>query len=170
MKNRFIMSDYKALIPKNKCALCEITEKETNESFIEINHKDQDQSNNEISNLWALCKFCHNMKIKCEENVEEETFWAIDIGTLDPHVESINRLDNKKNVIRVPMTIKEFVYEISLDYFWSKGTPKGHNVIINLFGKKLDEIKHKKRIEIYKKMYPNFEIKFNSPDDIKDYN
>ena len=169
MNNGFKKGNFRVLIPKNKCALCEITEKETDESFIEINHKDQNQSNNEISNLWALCKFCHDMKIKCEENVEEETFWAIDFGTLDPHVESIQRLDDKKNVIRVPMTIKKFVYEISLDYFKGKGAPKDHNVIINLFGKKIDEIKHNRRVEIYKKMYPNFEIKFNTPEDGGDY-
>ena len=37
MNNGFKKGYYMALIPKNKCALCEITEKETDESFIEIN-------------------------------------------------------------------------------------------------------------------------------------
>ena len=32
------------------------------------------------------------------------------------------------------------------------------------------EIKHNKRVEIYKKMYPNFEIKFNTPEEDGDYN
>ena len=38
MNNGFKKGYYRALIPKNKCALCEITEKESDESFIEINH------------------------------------------------------------------------------------------------------------------------------------
>ena len=31
------------------------------------------------------------------------------------------------------------------------------------------EKKHKKRVEIYKKIYPNFEIKFNTPENVGDY-
>ena len=164
-------NNYRALIPRNKCALCDVTAKQTNSSFIEVDHKDQDHSNNEISNLWALCKFCHNMKTKYENHLEEETFWAIAIGTLPENDErkTIQRFDKKKNVVHIPMTIKEFIYETSLDYFKDKETLKEHYVIVNIFEDTLEKIKHKYYEQIQRKKYP-MRRKFNSPDDVGDWN
>jgi hypothetical protein len=153
MGNENKRSNYRALIPINKCALCDITAKETKPSFIEVDHKDTDHSNNEVSNLWALCKFCHNMKTKYEHHFEEETFWAIAIATLPENDErkSIQRFDKKRNVVHIPMTIKEFIYETSLDYFKNNETLKEHYVIVNLFEETLVEIKYKYQKEIRKK-------------------
>ena len=75
----------------------------------------------------------------------------------------------RQKVKNINSTDQDLIYEISLDYFKGKGASKYHNVIISLFGKKIDVIKHNKRVEIYKKMYPNFEIKFNTPEDGGNY-
>ena len=71
MGNEIKKNNYRVLIPINKCTLCDITAKETNSSFIEVDHKDKDHNNNDKSNLWALCKFCHNMKSKYENHTDE---------------------------------------------------------------------------------------------------
>jgi len=179
MNDEVKRSNYRALIPINKCALCDITAKETKPSFIEVDHKDTDHSNNEVSNLWALCKFCHNMKTKYEHHMEERTFWAIAIATLPENDKkrTIQRFDKKRNVVHIPMTIKEFIYETSLDYFKDKETLKEHYIIINLFGDILEEIKFKYDKQITKKMtnYTHAYLRKHdrknsvSPDDVGDW-
>jgi len=170
MNDEVKRSNYRALIPINKCSLCDITAKETNSSFIEVDHKDQDHSNNEKSNLWALCKFCHNMKTKYEHHMEERTFWAIAIATLPENDKkrTIQRFDKKKNVVHIPMTIKEFIYETSLDYFKSKETLKEHYVIVNIFEDTLEKIKHKYHKQIMEKVY-TIPKNYKRPDDVGDF-
>jgi len=175
MNDEIKRSNYRALIPKNKCALCEITAKETKPAFIEVDHKDKDHSNNELSNLWALCKFCHNMKTKYEHHLEEQTFWAIAIATLPENDErkSIQRFDKKRNVVHIPMTIKEFIYETSLDYFKNNETLKEHYVIVNIFEDTLEKIKHKYHKQITEKVsnhVDGYQKKHSvSPDDAGDF-
>ena len=185
MNNRYKKGNYRALIPINKCTLCDITAKETNSSFIEVDHKDKDHLNNEKSNLWALCKFCHNMKTKYEHHLDEKTFWAIAIGTLPENDEKkpIQRFDKKKNVVHILMTIKEFIYQTSLDYFNDKETLKEHYVIVNIFEDTLEKIKDKYYEQIQRKIYPirteeywerqqkKYEMKkLNMPNDYGDWN
>ena len=54
-------NNYRALIPIEKCSMCNITAEEIGESNIHVDHKDYHHSNNEISNLWTLCSYCHSI-------------------------------------------------------------------------------------------------------------
>jgi hypothetical protein len=166
-------NNYRDKTPKDKCSLCDITAEQTSSKFIEIDHKDKDRSNNEISNLWALCKFCHSIKSKYENQMEEQVFWSIAIGTLEPYTESVQTFKENGDLYLVTMTIKEFLHKASFDYFKGKEKLKEHFVVRNVFAAALDEIQIKYRKQINEKLMNYSKARMRnesvSPDDVGDW-
>jgi hypothetical protein len=74
-------NNYRALIPIEKCSMCNITAEEIGESNIHVDHKDYHHSNNEISNLWTLCSYCHSIKTSYEQKLKPEKFWILYLAT-----------------------------------------------------------------------------------------
>jgi hypothetical protein len=81
MNNEHKRSNYRALIPIEKCSMCDITAEEIGESDIQVDHKDYHHSNNDISNLWTLCSYCHSIKTSYEQKLEPEKFWVLFLAT-----------------------------------------------------------------------------------------
>ena len=136
-------SNYRDKISKDKCSMCGVTAEQITEKNIEVDHKDTDHTNNDVSNLWALCKHCHNIKSKYENHKEPDKFWVIYLGTGYPE-------------------IKKTLNDISLEYFnkktniFNKKTNiKDHNSIFRMYDNKLEFVK-KRYIDFIEKKTQNF--------------
>lgn len=97
-------NDFRALIPKDKCFLCEITAEETNPEFIEVVHNNTDETNNDVSNLLAICEYCEKIKSKYESVRNSQSFWLLYLGTKE--------LPNIKKALK-EMSFKYFNGEIN---------------------------------------------------------
>lgn len=129
-------SNYRDKISKDKCSMCGVTAEQITEKYIEVDHKDTDHTNNDVSNLWALCKFCHNIKSKYENLKEPDKFWVIYLGTGYPE-------------------IKKTLNDISLEYFDDESTLKDHNSIFRMYDNKLEFVR-KRYIDIIEKKTQKF--------------
>ena len=69
----FMRTNYRKLIPINKCNACGITKEEISEisercfnpkRYLEVDHINGNHQDNRIDNLMVLCKYCHSIKSK----------------------------------------------------------------------------------------------------------
>ncbi|MQF84393.1 MAG: HNH endonuclease [SAR202 cluster bacterium] len=66
--------NYRKKINIESCVICGLSSEEVGEKNLEVDHINRDRSNNNISNLQVLCKFCHMLKSRFE-NKDEAYLW-----------------------------------------------------------------------------------------------
>lgn len=65
---------YRKKIKIESCVVCSLSSGEVGTTNLEVDHINRDRSNNNISNLQVLCKFCHMIKSRFE-NMDENHLW-----------------------------------------------------------------------------------------------